>query len=146
MGSRDGTDLEIRAYRESDQDDVVALWRECGLVVPWNDPIKDIGRKLQVQRQLFLVGSLHSRLVATVMAGYEGHRGWVNYLAVATEYRKRGFARRLLDEAEELLRDMGCPKINLQVRSSNADVVEFYRRIGYSVDDVVSMGKRLRED
>ena len=146
MATVGGAELEIRGYRESDQEDVVALWHECGLVVPWNDPSKDIIRKLHVQRHLFLVGSLQSRLVATVMAGYEGHRGWVNYLAVATEYRKRGFARCLLGEAEELLRDMGCPKINLQVRSSNVDVVKFYRRVGYSVDDVVGMGKRLEED
>ena len=146
MATVGGVELEIRGYRESDQEDVVALWHECGLVVPWNDPVKDITRKLQVQRDLFLIGSLHSRLVATVMAGYEGHRGWVNYLAVATEYRKRGFARRLLDEAEGLLKDMGCPKINLQIRSSNVDVVNFYKRVGYSVDDVVSMGKRLKQD
>ena len=140
------TELEIRAYKESDQDAVVDLWRECGLVVPWNDPEKDIWRKLSIQREMFLVGSLGSRLVATVMAGYEGHRGWINYLAVATDCRKRGFGRRLMEEAEALLRGMGCPKINLQVRSSNADVAEFYRTIGYSVDDVVSMGKRLEED
>ena len=69
------TTLQIRAYRESDQDAVVALWRECGLVRPWNDPAKDIHRKLRVQRDLFLVGTLDGRLVATVMAGYEGHRG-----------------------------------------------------------------------
>ena len=146
MGKEDETELEIRAYRESDQDAVVALWRECGLVVPWNDPLKDIHRKLRFQREMFLVGSLHSRLVATVMAGYDGHRGWINYLAVATEYRKRGLGRRLMDEAETHLRNMGCPKINLQVRSSNIDVVTFYKSIGYSLDDVVSMGKRLEED
>ena len=146
MENKDETGLEIRAYRESDLDDVVALWRGCGLVVPWNDPVKDINRKLGIQRQMFLVGSLHSRLVASVMAGYEGHRGWINYLAVAAGYRSRGLARRLLSEAEELLRGMGCPKINLQVRSSNVDVVEFYKRVGYSVDDVVSMGKRLKAD
>lgn len=140
------TELEIRAYKESDQDAVGDLWRECGLVVPWNDPEKDIWRKLSIQREMFLVGSLGSRLVATVMAGYEGHRGWINYLAVATDCRKRGFGRRLMEEAEALLRGIGCPKINLQVRSSNADVAEFYRTIGYSVDDVVSMGKRLEED
>ena len=80
------------------------------------------------------------------MAGYDGHRGWINYLAVATEYRKRGLGRRLMDEAETHLRYMGCPKINLRVRSSNIDVVTFYKSIGYSVDDVVSMGKRLEED
>ena len=108
--------------------------------------MKDISRKLRFQRDMFLVGSLGARLVATVMAGYEGHRGWINYLAVATDCRERGFGRRLMEEAERRLRAIGCLKINLQVRRSNADVIEFYRTIGYSVDDVVSMGKRLDED
>ncbi|MDE0223473.1 MAG: GNAT family acetyltransferase [Spirochaetaceae bacterium] len=138
--------MEIRPYRESDQDAVVALWRACGLVRPWNDPVKDIRRKLGVQRDLFLVGSLDGRLVATMMVGYEGHRGWVNYLAVAADCRKRGLGRTLMSEAEARLREMGCPKVNLQIRRSNADVVSFYRSIGYSEDDVVSMGKRLIED
>ena len=140
------TELEIRSYKESDQEAVVNLWRECGLVTPWNDPVKDIGRKLRVQRDMFLIGSLGDRLVATVMAGYEGHRGWINYLAVAADCRKRGFGRRLMLEAEDRLKAMGCPKINLQVRTSNAEAVEFYTAVGYSVDDVVSMGKRLEED
>ena len=140
------TTLQIRAYRESDEDAVVALWRECGLVRPWNDPEKDIHRKLRVQRDLFLVGTLDGRLVATVMAGYEGHRGWINYLAVAEEYRRRGVGRRLMDEAEARLRAIGCPKINLQIRSSNTEVVAFYRALGFSVDDSLSMGKRLVED
>ncbi len=146
MGKEDGKVLEIRAFRESDQEAVVALWRECGLVVPWNDPRKDVHRKLRIQRELFLVGLLGASLVATVMAGYEGHRGWINYLAVAAECRKRGFGRRLMDEAEARLRNMGCPKVNLQVRSTNVDLVAFYGRIGYSVDDVVGMGKRLEEN
>lgn len=140
------TDLEIRPYEEADQDAVVKLWRACGLVAPQNDPVKDIRRKLRVQREMFLVGLIDGRLVATVMAGYEGHRGWVNYLAVAPDCRKRGFGRRLMDEAEALLRAAGCPKINLQVRSSNSDVIGFYGSIGYAVDDVVSMGKRLEHD
>ena len=138
--------MEVRPYRESDQDAVVALWRESGLVKPWNDPVKDIHRKLRVQPDLFLVGSMDCRLVATMMVGYEGHRGWVNYLAVAADCRKRGLGRLLMDEAETRLREIGCPKINLQIRRSNADVVAFYRSIGYSEDDVVSMGKRLIED
>ena len=146
LGDVDMTELEIRAYRESDQDAVVELWRECGLVVPQNDPKKDICRKLSIQREMFLVGSMGSKLVATVMAGFDGHRGWINYLAVATASQNRGFGRRMMDAAEARLREMGCPKINLQVRNSNADVIEFYRAIGYSVDDVVSMGKRLEED
>ena len=138
--------MEIRPYRESDQDAVVALWRECGLVKPWNDPVKDIRRKMGIQRDLFLVGSTDGRLVATVMVGFEGHRGWVNYLAVSADCRKQGLGRLLMDEAEARLRAIGCPKINLQIRRSNADVVAFYRSIGYSEDDVVSMGKRLIED
>ena len=141
-----GPDLEIRAYRETDQDAVAALWRDCGLVVPWNDPVKDIYRKLRIQRELFLVGLLHSRLIGTVMAGYDGHRGWINYLAVASGYQKRGFGRRLMDEAEAHLRNMGCPKVNIQVRSSNVGAVVFYESIGYSIDDVVSMGKRIEDD
>ena len=138
--------MEIRTYRECDQDAVVALWRECGLVRLWNDPVKDIRRKLGIQRDLFLVGLMVGRLVATVMVGYEGHRGWVNYLAVAADCRRRGFGRLLMDEAESRLRSLGCPKINLQIRRSNAGVVAFYRSIGYAEDDVVSMGKRLIED
>ena len=138
--------IEVRAYRESDQDDVVTLWRECELVKPWNDPTKDIRRKLEVQRELFLVGLLDGKLVATVIAGYEGHRGWINYLAVSKECREMGFGRLMMDEAEERLRAMGCPKINLQNRSSNNGVIRFYRSPGYSEDDVVSMGKRLEQD
>ena len=139
-------ELEIRGYRESDQDAVVELWRLCGLIVPWNDPMKDIDRKLRTQRDMFLVGLLDSRLVGTVMAGYEGHRGWINYLAVAPDCRRSGLGRRLIEEAETRLRALGCPKINLQVRRSNATVIEFYERVGYSVDDVVSMGRRLEVD
>ena len=138
--------LRIRACRESDQDAVVALWRERGLVRPWNDPVKDIHRKLRVQRDLFLVGTVDGRLVATVMAGYEGHRGWINYLAVAKKCRGRGFGRRLMDEVEARLLAIGCPKINLQIRRSNTEAVEFYRALGFSVDDSLSMGKRLIPD
>ena len=108
--------------------------------------MKDIHRKLRVRRDLFLVGTLDGRLVATVIAGYEGHRGWINYLAVAKECRKQGFGRRLMDEAEARLRAIGCPKINVQIRSSNAEVVAFYRSLGFTEDDVVSMGKRLVQD
>ena len=114
--------------------------------MPSNDPVKDIQCKLRVQRDMFLVGSLGTRLVATVMAGYEGHRGWINYLAVTPDSRKAGFGHQLIEAAEARLQALGCPKINLQVRTSNADVIEFYRRIGYSVEDRVSMGKRLEED
>ena len=138
--------MHIRPFQIEDETAVVALWRECDLVRSWNDPQKDIQRKLAVRPDLFLVGLVEGRLVACVMAGYEGHRGWLNYLAVAPEYRRQGLARALVDEAERLLRAAGCPKINLQVRATNAGVIEFYRRLGYVVDEVVSLGKRLERD
>jgi len=114
--------------------------------VPWNDPHKDIQRKLKVQSDLFLVALLETRLVATVMAGYDGHRGWINYLAVAVDLRRSGIGRRLMKEVEPRLKALGCPKINLQVRTSNTGVIAFYQSIGYAMDDVVSLGKRLEDD
>ena len=136
----------IRPYEPRDESAVIDLWHRCALVRPWNDPKKDIARKLLVRPDLFLVGVIDSTIVATAMAGYEGHRGWVNYLAVAPERRRAGLARLMIAEAERLLREAGCPKINLQVRSTNQEVIQFYQRIGYSIDDVVSMGKRLVHD
>ncbi|HEY4415103.1 MAG TPA: GNAT family acetyltransferase [Verrucomicrobiae bacterium] len=138
--------MQIRTFQPEDEPAVVALWQSCDLVRPWNDPHKDIQRKLAVRPDLFLVGILEGQIVASVMAGYEGHRGWLNYLAVAPAHQRRGLARRIVAEAEHLIQTAGCPKINLQVRTSNQDVIEFYRRIGYVVDDVVSMGKRLEQD
>jgi len=138
--------LTIRPFRPEDGDEVVDLWRRCGLVRPVNDPRKDLARKQRVRGDLFLVGLVDGEIVASVMAGYEGHRGWINYLAVSPEHRKRGFGRRIMDEAERLLRAEGCPKINLQVRTSNTEVLAFYRAIGYVQDDVISLGKRLEHD
>ena len=84
--------------------------------------------------------------IASAMAGYDGHRGWINYLAVHPTCQQFGIGRRMVDEAEIRLGAMGCPKVNLQVRRTNPQVIEFYKRIGYALDDVVSMGKRLEPD
>ncbi len=138
--------MHIRPYRETDQAGVLALWTECGLVVPHNDPLRDIQRKLAVGRELFLVGIEQDRLVAVAMGGYEGHRGWVNYLAVSPACRGRGFGRQMMDDLEGRLLEKGCPKLNLQIRRSNAAVISFYRALGYNEDPVVSMGKRLIPD
>jgi len=138
--------MEIRPFKPEDETAVIALWQQCDLVRPWNNPHQDIARKLCVQSELFLVGVLDGQIVASVMAGYEGHRGWLNYLAVAPQYQRRGHARALVAEVERRLRQTGCPKINLQIRTANQGVIEFYRRIGYSIDEVVSMGKRLVPD
>ena len=138
--------MNIRRFQSADEAGVVALWHRCDLVVPWNDPARDIALKMAWQPELFFVGEDDGHLVATVMAGYEGHRGWINYLAVDPGARRHGHGGLMMAAAEEALRALGCPKINLQVRSTNAEALAFYRRIGYSVDEVVSLGKRLVPD
>jgi len=138
--------LTLRPYRPEDEPAVIELWRECRLVVPHNNPHRDIRRKLRVNPDWFLVGELDGNVVATCMVGYEGHRGWINYLAVAPALQRGGCGRQLMAEAERLLRQAGCPKINLQVRASNAAAVQFYHRLGFKIDDVVSLGKRLEPD
>jgi ribosomal protein S18 acetylase RimI-like enzyme len=108
-----------------------------------NDPHEDIARKCRLAPELFLVGVLDGCIIATVMAGYEGHRGWINYLAVAPGFRNQGVGRRMMQAAEEKLRALGCPKINLLVRFSNRAVQAFYQRLGYGNEDVICMAKRL---
>jgi ribosomal protein S18 acetylase RimI-like enzyme len=139
-------ELHIRPYQDKDEADVIDLWHRCNLLVSWNSPKSDIHRKARVNPELFLVGLINDRVVGTAMGGYEGHRGWINYLAVAPDCRRRGFGERLMLAIEEKLRELGCPKINLQIRAGNADAIKFYECLGYSCDDVISMGKRLEKD
>lgn len=136
--------MTVRVCEDADEDEVVALWQRCELVVPPNDPMTDFRRKRRVQPELFLVGMHEDRIVGTVMAGDDGHRGWLYAVAVAPECRRQGLGRQLVAEAEARLRERGCPKINLQVRTSNAAVVGFYESLGYAVEERVSLGKRLR--
>ena len=138
--------MRIREFEDRDEDGVVVLWQRCGLVRPWNDARKDIARKRKVQGELFLVGEFDGAIVGSVMGGYEGHRGWVNYLAVDEAHRRGGLGRALMAEIETRLRKLGCPKLNLQVRSENGAVLAFYERLGYLQDAVVSLGKRLGSD
>lgn len=135
--------LNIRPYQSEDEEQVVELWQDCCLVVPHNNPQRDIWLKMQVQPELFLVGLFGSQVVASIMAGYEGHRGWLNYLAVLPAHQRQGIGRRMVEAATAKLEVMGCPKINVQIRTSNTEVIEFYKRLGFTMDDVVSMGKRL---
>ena len=138
--------MQVRPYLDSDESAVIALWEAAGLTRSWNDPRKDIERKQSVQREWFLLGTHGDAVMASIMIGYDGHRGWINYLAVDPAHRKKGHARALMREAERLLTAAGCPKINLQIRTSNASVIAFYEAIGYAQDDVVSFGRRLIAD
>jgi ribosomal protein S18 acetylase RimI-like enzyme len=140
------TKLEIRPFRKEDANVVTQLWRDCGLVTVANDPHQDMQRKVAFQPELFFVGFIDGRIVATVMAGYEGHRGWINYLAVAPDLQGGGIGRQMMLEAESRLHVLGCPKINLLVRRSNTGVTEFYQKLGFSEEDAICLGKRLRKD
>ena len=138
--------FHIRPYEAADEAAVIALWHACGLTRAWNDPRRDIARKLTVQPEMFLIGTTGAGPIATAMVGFDGHRGWVNYLAVAPSHRHQSIGRVLMQEAERLLIALGCPKLNLQVRSTNVEVLAFYRALGYAQDDVVSLGRRLIAD
>lgn len=138
--------MEIAEYREKYGGEVIELWFKCKLVVPSNNPRRDIERKVEVDRDLLLVGIINGKVVATVMGGYEGHRGWINYLAVDPEHRNNGYGRLIMREVEKRIRARGCPKINLQVRATNDGVIKFYQSLGYSDDKVLGLGKRLEED
>ncbi|MGY8767704.1 MAG: GNAT family acetyltransferase [Pirellulales bacterium] len=140
------SEIQIRAYREEDQDAVIQLWRDCQLVRSNNDPVKDIQRKLKVQRELFLVGEINKTIIACVMAGYDGHRGAVNYLAIHPSQQQSGFGKQLMSVVEQLLDELGCPKINLHVRTTNSEVIKFYESLDYKIDEVYCIGKRLEHD
>lgn len=138
--------MQIRPFQNTDEAVVISLWQECDLIRPWNDPHNDIVRKLSVHPELFVVGIEGSELIASAMFGYEGHRGWVNYLAVTPAHQRRGHATELMRWGEEALKALGCPKINLQIRSCNTAVIAFYNSLGYSDDQVIGLGKRLIQD
>ena len=135
--------FKIVRFDQKFQNAVVDIWKKCDLTTPQNDPAEDLKRKLESQPELFFIGLLDGKVVGTVMAGYEGHRGWINYLAVAPEHQRHGYGRQLMQKATEELTKIGCPKVNLQVRKSNTEVIDFYKHLGFKEDDVISLGKRL---
>jgi ribosomal protein S18 acetylase RimI-like enzyme len=138
--------MRVRTFEERDTDAVIRLWEDCGLTRPWNDPRRDIERKRTTQPELFLVGDDSGAVVASAMVGYDGHRGWVYYLAVDPARRGLGHSRALMAEAERLLIERGCPKIMLMVRASNTEVVDLYEHLGYAREDTIVLGKRLIAD
>jgi ribosomal protein S18 acetylase RimI-like enzyme len=140
--------MEIRIFDERDTDEVLALWREAfpeyaAPGKPQRDPRLSIRNKLAMQPELFFVGVLGGRVVGTVLAGYDGHRGWMYSLAVAEAQRGRGYARALVVHAEVALHKLGCPKLNLQIMANRPELRAFYAKLGYQADEVVSLGKRL---
>ena len=139
--------IHIRPYRTEDESRVITLWGgTVADAAPHNDPTLAIQMKMKKDPQLFLVATVDGLVIGTVMGGFDGHRGWVYSLAVAPDYRRRGIATKLIRRLEAALREMGCMKVNLQVRGSNSDVLGFYQHSGYCVEDRVSLGKRLYDE
>ncbi len=136
--------FQITRYSPKYQNAVIALWKACNLIVPQNDPLEDIQKKLAFQPELFFIALLDGQLIGSIMVGYEGHRGWIQYLVVLPAFQKRGYGKKLVNKAIDELRKLGCAKVNLQVRQSNASVVDFYKHLGFEEEERISMGMRLR--
>jgi ribosomal protein S18 acetylase RimI-like enzyme len=138
--------IEIRPYQRTDEKKVVALWKAVFPNAPaHNDPTADIQSKLKIQPELFYVAVTDGHLAGTAMSGFDGHRGWVYYVAVHPDYRRRGIGSALMKKVETTLIQIGCPKLNLQIRADNTQVQSFYESLGYTVEERISMGKRLGE-
>ncbi len=134
----------IRPYEPADEAGVLALWREAlSDPAPHNDPALSLRKKLAAGDQLLLVAVIDGAVTGTVMGGWDGHRGWIYSVAVDTKHRRRGIGTSLIRRLEAVLAERGCLKLNLQVRATNAGVIPFYRSLGYEVEEIVSMGKRL---
>lgn len=146
MPAKTPEDFSVQPFRDKYREALIKLWVDCELVRPWNDPELDIDRKMAVQAESFLIGFVQGKLCASAMAGYDGHRGWINYLAVAPAYRHRGYGRLMMAAVEQTLMLHGCPKLNLQVRAGNDAALAFYEKLGYTQDPVISLGKRLIDD
>ena len=136
----------FRKFKKTDTDAVIKLWETCKLIIPWNDPIKDIKRKLSIKDNLFIIGEINNKIIATAMAGYDGHRGYIYYLAVLPELQKKGIGSSVLSIIEKKLYKLGCPKINLFVRNTNIKVKAFYKTNNYEMQDSQIYGKRLISD
>lgn len=140
-------ELIIRAFQPADVEATLALWgTEYDPSRPWNEPRQAVVRKLARFDGQLIVGERHGELVATIAIGYDGIRGWIYSLIVAPQHRRQGIGRKMLAAAESKLQDEGCPKVNLQVRETNADVVRFYNRCGFATEDRVSLGKALSSE
>jgi ribosomal protein S18 acetylase RimI-like enzyme len=138
--------ISIRPFALRDTETVISLWQETGLTRSWNNPHRDIQRKMSVQPELFLVAVDGDEIVGSVMAGYDGHRGWIYYLASAPRRRGEGIGRHLVEAAEHALLELGCPKVQLMVRPENEEVLSFYDALGYERFTTTTTGKRLIPD
>ena len=137
--------MKTRTVGDGDEDALIALWAVCGLLKPWNDPVADIALARKNPTSDILVAEKDGKIVASAMAGFDGHRGWVYYVAVLPEARGAGAGKQVMAAAETYLRSLGCPKVELMVRGNNETAIGFYEAIGYDVEDRVLMANWLVE-
>ena len=136
----------ITIFEDKHRTQVIDLWEKCNLIKSWNDPNKDIDRKLKVNDNLFLIVEFNKVIIGSAMIGYDGHRGSLYYLAVDPKHQRKGVGKMLMKEIEKRLIEVGCPKINIFIRNSNIEVKEFYQSIDYEEQDCLIYGKRLIPD
>jgi len=136
--------FQIVRHSSKYQKAVIDLWKKCDLIVPQNDPVEDIQKKLEFQPQLFLIALLDGQLIGSIMVGYEGHRGWLNYLAISPNYQKQGYGKKLVFKAIDELKKFDCLKVNVQIRKNNSSAIEFYKHLGFKDDNVIGLGIRLK--
>ncbi len=137
------TNINIRKFSITDKSEVISLWKTCGLIVPSNNPEDDIELKIKFQPDLFFVAEIEGKVIGTVMTGFDGHRGWLNYLGVDPVFRKCGFGRSLVEYSINKLKELGCPKLNIQIRTGNTAVTDFYKKLGFQNHDVIGMQIKL---
>lgn len=131
--------MQIRTYNPQDEDSLLALWTTCGLLRPRGDARTDIARKVAFQPDLMLVGEKNGQIVACIMAGYDGFRGWLNFMGVHPDYRQRGLGLQIVREAERCLQAMGCVQINIQVREGNPAGYAFWEKAGFNSSNRVKL-------
>ncbi|MBF9151180.1 GNAT family acetyltransferase [Novosphingobium jiangmenense] len=135
--------VSIRAATAAEREATVTLWEAAGLTRPWNDPRSDFDLALATPTSTILLAEAQNQPIGSVMVGFDGHRGWVYYLATSPDRRGQGIGRALMAAAEDWLKALGSPKIQLMVRGDNASARGFYNALGYELQDVVTIGKRF---
>ena len=136
--------LEIRSFVIEDTDAVLEVWSLAGITTPQRNPRADIQKKLRHSPESFFVGTFEGKVVATVMVGYDGHRGWIYKLAVKPDLQRKGIGRQMMEHAESWFRQQGCLRVRLEVEEARADVARFYEKLGYEVRPLISMAKWFR--
>lgn len=136
--------LEIRPFEIEDTDGVLAVWTSVGMMREGRNQRDDIQKKLRHSPDSFFIGVCEGVVAAAVIAGYDGHRGWIYRLAVRPEFQRRGIGSAMVEHAESWLRQQGCPKMKLQIEPQRADIVEFYRKLGFETQELINMSKPFR--